>query len=487
MRERPTNVTPESTKDGVLTLGLDGRILDWDARAAQIFGWTREEAQDQPLTDLVLHPSEQDRMLAALRRFERSNVGIGPLVERLEVRALRKDGDDFPLEVLLTPLPSRLDPILRLFARDVSKERGQEQRKDEFVSMVSHELRTPLTSIRGSLGLLTGGAAGTLPGVAASMIEIAFRNSDRLIRLVNDILDLQKLESGKIRFDLKDLDLQPVLEQAIEATRAFAASLTVHIQYEKLPGAARCRIDPDRVIQVVTNLLSNAAKFSPPGGVIRVSLHRGGGDFEVRITDQGPGIPEEFRSRIFQRFAQAKDSDSRKVSGTGLGLNISKSIVERLNGSIGFETELGKGSTFFFTLPEAFQPQAEASPKPVILHVEDDGLTREEVKRWLENESLVVGAGTLDEATRWVQDHRPDLLILDVSLPDGDGLDLLLPVAERHGSAIPVILYTAGEIPAYLTSLVRASFSKHSTPVGELQEAVRRLLAPAAAPAVPVE
>ena len=252
-------------------------------------------------------------------------------------------------------LEERVQRILRDYevTRDqLDQQRRLEALKNDFLSVVSHELRTPLTSIYGSLNLLATGVVGELPAPARQLVEVAYRNSQRLARLVDDILDLQKIESGAMAFHLRPVELRPLLEQAVEANQAYAQRLGVELVLEETPATALVYADPDRLIQVMTNLLSNAAKFSPAGQAVRVAAARQDGTLVVAISDRGPGIPDEFRGRIFERFAQADVSSTREKGGTGLGLSITKAIVERLGGTIGFETRLGAGTTFHFELPE---------------------------------------------------------------------------------------------------------------------------------------
>jgi signal transduction histidine kinase len=238
--------------------------------------------------------------------------------------------------------------------------------KSEFISTVSHELRTPLTSIRGSLGLLNGGAAGPIPPKPAELIGIAYRNTDRLQRLINDILDVEKLDSGKLSLELAPHSLPGLIKQAVEANAGYAqgcdVQLAVQLAVQQPLPDATVSVDPHRLLQVLANLLSNAAKFSPAGAAVEVSLHVCETTARVEVKDRGPGIPAEFQGRIFQRFAQADGSDSRRRGGTGLGLAISKALIERMGGVIDYVTAPGRGTSFFFDLPLT---GTGASPAPV--------------------------------------------------------------------------------------------------------------------------
>lgn len=232
----------------------------------------------------------------------------------------------------------------------IDEHEKMEQMKDEFISIVSHELRTPLTSIHGSLGLLAAGLANELSPKGAQLLEVARRNSQRLVRLVGDILDLQKIEAGTMPFDVRPLELDPFLGQAIEANQAYGAQFEVILSLDDVERGLWVRADPDRLMQVITNLLSNAARFSPPGRPVRVSARSHGDFVRITVTDSGPGIPEEFRSRVFERFAQARPITAREKGGSGLGLSISKAIMEHMAGGIRFETEVGVGTSFHVDL-----------------------------------------------------------------------------------------------------------------------------------------
>jgi signal transduction histidine kinase len=236
--------------------------------------------------------------------------------------------------------------------RDISDAKRADRLKREFVSVVSHELRTPLTSIRGSIGLVAAGATGELPPKAKQLLDIAYRNTDRLGALINDILDIEKIEAGKAQLSLQVTPLTPLLELAIEANAGYAGSCDVRLTLQPIPAVA-VNVDANRLLQVMANLLSNAAKFSPRGAVVDVKVSLNANRVRVCVRDDGPGIPAEFRQHIFQKFSQADGSDTRSKSGTGLGLAISKALIERMHGTIDFESEPGCGAMFFFELPVA--------------------------------------------------------------------------------------------------------------------------------------
>jgi len=238
-----------------------------------------------------------------------------------------------------------------LVFRDLTRRREIERMKSEFVSVVSHELRTPLTSIHGSLGLLASGLLGSVNAKGERMLEIAVSNTDRLIRLLNDILDIEKLDSGKIEMRQMQCSAGELIDHAIEVMRPMAQNQQIALTSRE--SELLIYADRDRIIQCLTNLLSNAIKFSEPGGIVKVAANSTGKDARFEVSDKGRGIPEGKKQSIFERFQQVDTSDSRKRGGTGLGLAISRNIVEQHGGKMWVESQLGKGSTFFFTVPLA--------------------------------------------------------------------------------------------------------------------------------------
>jgi signal transduction histidine kinase len=269
------------------------------------------------------------------------------------------DGREVPVWLLISAEPVIIDgrDHILVTAEDISERKRVEEMKNEFVSVVSHELRTPLTSITGSLGLLRGGAFGEMPEGVVGLLDIAQRNSERLVRLINDILDIDKIESGNATLKSEPLELMSLVAQAVEANHGFGHKYGVRFEITEVLPSALVMGDHDRLTQVITNLLSNAAKFSPPNQTVKISIAKKQGLIRVSVTNRGKGIPKNFRDRIFEKFAQADYSDSREKGGSGLGLNISRAIIEKHGGSIGFESDSGEDTTFYFDLPELRQKQ----------------------------------------------------------------------------------------------------------------------------------
>jgi two-component system, OmpR family, sensor histidine kinase VicK len=249
------------------------------------------------------------------------------------------------------------DEVRILHIQDVRERQRLQRLQSEFTASVSHELRTPLTAIAGSLGLINGGALGEVPQAMRSMLEIAQANSQRLQELINDLLDMEKLIAGKMRFELCEQPLWPLLEEAVSHNQPYANLHQVQLRLLGPPCTLPVTVDRQRLAQVLANLLSNAAKFSPAGSKVEISTTVHEAWVRISVRDQGPGISQDFMPRLFNKFAQADGSDSRRKGGTGLGLAISKALVERMEGSIGCDSTLGQGSTFWLELPISMAPR----------------------------------------------------------------------------------------------------------------------------------
>lgn len=321
----------------------DGRVTYWNHASEDIFGWTAAEAVGKTL-DQLFCTAEQARQFNAMLEAIASTGQAQSLVDS-EVK--HRNGSARTISSTLFSIPGKDQPVFVSMGVDITERAKNDQIKNEFISVVSHELRTPLTSICGSLGLIAGGAAGTLPDQAQSLLDIALNNCQRLVNLVNDILDLNKIEAGRMEFRSQPTRVLPLLMQALEVNKSYAESYQVSYKLEAGLAETTINIDPDRMMQVLANLLSNAAKYSPEGGQVTIATKMDKQRVRIEITDHGSGIPADFYGQIFQKFSQADSSDTRKKGGTGLGLVITKAIVEQMGGSIGFDSVPDVRTTFF--------------------------------------------------------------------------------------------------------------------------------------------
>ncbi|NEX60339.1 ATP-binding protein [Noviherbaspirillum galbum] len=352
--ERRIQAIIESAQDAFVAIDMEGKVYEWSSQAEKTFGWRREEVLGLPLEELVLPQRYRSSLRKSIAMYRQTGTAPGGRMERL---VIDRSGREFPVELTVSLGGASDGYFFGAFLHDISDRKKVEQMKNEFISTVSHELRTPLTSIRGSLSMLASGIAGELPGDARELIDISYQSCERLVRLVNDVLDVEKIASGNMTYHMQHQPLLPMLRQAIDAIEGYATQYGVDVRLaagnDQQPGGgdAIVRIDADRMIQVMTNLLSNAIKFSPSGAIVDIDVERKDGRVRIAVRDQGSGIPDEFRDRIFGKFAQADATDSRKKGGTGLGLNICKSIVEAHGGTIGFDSVAGQGTTFEVSLP----------------------------------------------------------------------------------------------------------------------------------------
>ncbi|MDE2092867.1 MAG: PAS domain S-box protein [Burkholderiales bacterium] len=338
----------DALPDAVMAFDQDGAIESLNHAAAVIFRCAAAKTLGCQADDLV------PDLLARVR--EMTNGAPADAVERRAVDARRLDGEVFPLEFTCRAAPREGGCLYVLVLRDLSAQQGAERLKHTFVAVVSHELRTPLTSIRGALALLADGSTGVLPVDAQAMVVMAARNCERLVDLVSDILDLDRMRTGQLVIEPEVLDLIALLRETLRATLGFARLYKVRLLMPAQQGPVWVRVDPRRMAQVMGNLLSNAIKFSPEGGDVSVRLQVGAGACAVCVVDQGPGIPVAFRARVFERFAQADATNTRARGGSGLGLSITRALVERMDGHIDFECPDTGGSIFRVALPIAQVP-----------------------------------------------------------------------------------------------------------------------------------
>ncbi len=419
----------EASPSGMLMVDREGEMIMVNAEVERQFGYRREELIGHSV-DMLL-PVRLRRPHARSREAYNLRPETRPVESRSDLLGLRKDGTEFSVEVSLNPFQVDGSWLVLGVVADLTERNRIRCIKEEFVATVSHELRTPLTSIVATLGILTSKAAARVADQAPRMLTIAYTNSQRLVRLLNDILDIEKMESGKAVFDFKRVELLPLVEQTIEENRAFAEGYKVRIRLDATSIGINVRADPDRLMQVITNLLSNAIKFSPPGEEVVVAVGLEGETVRISVRDHGHGIPDDFKPRVFKKFAQADATDARQKGGTGLGLSIVKQIVDRLDGAVGFEDAPGGGAIFHVELPTwtlAVRTQSRLPAKldlRVLLCEDDPEAAIAICDRLLQEGFITDIALTADEAVAHVAAASYFAILVDLQLPEGDGISLI--------------------------------------------------------------
>ncbi len=448
--------------DGIYGLSPEGRITFVNPAAAKLTGYEPDELVGREAhatlhhsrADDSLHPPEECPITATLEE--------GVTHEGSEDIYWRQDGSSFPIEFTSTPLRENTGAVVVF--KDVTERREVERMKDEFISVVSHELRTPLTSIRGSLGLLQSGTLGELPDKGRRMVEIAVSNTDRLVRLINDILDIERIESGRVTMETRRWSTADLAGTSVEAVGSMAREAGVRI--ETSVQADEVMVDGDRVIQVLTNLLSNAVKFSPRGSVVRLSSKRQDEQVGLTVSDEGRGIPADRLESIFERFQQVDASDARQKGGTGLGLAIARTIVQQHGGEIWAESTEGRGSSFHFTLPLAGPARMAVAEHHGaggrVLICDDDPSVVEVISSMVrERGYTAIPATSGREAVELALKETPDVVVLDMLMPEMSGWEVAAALNERAELA---------EIPLVILSVLAANETEQPEDVVEWLE-----------------
>lgn len=582
----------DSTSDAIIIFNPSGSIEQANAATFRLLGYRSAEIERRDVSS-VLDIATGEGTFHERLGVSDDGIAAPMLVDRV---AIASDGRRVPVDVSLglMPLPDGLHVVASL--RDVSQRKAVERMKSDFIATVSHELRTPLTSVVGSLGLLRAGSTGDLPDMAQELVEIAENNARRLIRLTNDILDLDKLSSGAMVFNLAATDLTEIAAESAESYRGSAAARGVHIVVEPSDGPLVVAGDRQRLIQAAGNLLSNAVRYAPANSRVRIATRAQNGRALLTISDEGAGVPLEFRDRIFDRFGQAP---ANQASGTGLGLAIVREIVGGHDGSVWYEDAPSGGASFVIALDlirrsgcdrvmllsqdaetieriaaiietddailepvatiEAVEAAAQSVTPPalllfdldmaaerkadfwawlnrdpdlgdtpcaivsqalleceaalpfdivgwfakpideavvrstlsevrtrrqrpdghVILHVEDDRDLSSVVATAMAAEGELLAAPDLATARRLLRERTPDIVILDLALPDGSGVDLLPDLIDASGRPIPVVVHSAQAVSADVVGRAAAVVTKSRTTLPELRSIVRMIAAAA--------
>ncbi len=340
----------ETVADAIITIDSNSFIRTFNQAAEKIFGYKAAELIGQNVSILLPKPEQKKHEeYVANSNLQRSRI----INETRDLKGRHKDGTMIPLELTV----SRMQMSDGQYGfvgvlRDITERKRIEKLKNEFVSTVSHELRTPLTSIHGALRLLVSGKLGELPEEAKNMLEIANNNSERLMLLINDILDIEKIESQQMVYNLQEMEVMSFLEKAVNDNVGYSKEHGIDFRIVQRLDDIRVSVDPDRLMQVFSNLLSNAANYSPKDRIVEIGLTRHNGMVRISVTNFGPEIPKDFQPKLFDKFTQANSEEVRRKGGTGLGLSISKALVEEMGGRISFVSKKGSGTTFYIDLPE---------------------------------------------------------------------------------------------------------------------------------------
>jgi PAS domain S-box-containing protein len=490
--------------DAVIVADREGRILTWNPRAEQLFGWSREEVLGHMLADTIVPPPLREAHRRGIEKY--LATGEGPVLNRLlELPARRRDGTEFPVELAITPVRLGSGIIFSAFLRDISERKrveadratllAREQRarteaetanraKDEFLTVLSHELRTPLNAVYGWARMLRTQQLDE--AASARALDAIDRNANAQVQLIDDLLDVSRVITGKMRLDVRPVDLAAVVDAALDAVRPAAAAKEIRLQSVLDPRAGPLTGDPNRLQQVVWNLLINAVKFTPRGGRIQVHLQRVDSHVEVVVSDTGQGIAPSVLPFVFDRFRQADSSSTRAYSGLGLGLALVKHLVELHGGSVvAHSAGEGQGATFIVKLPLTIAEIAPVSAarahptavsldaaRPVtrldglrVLVVDDDADALDLASAILGSAGAAVKTSlSAREALEMLHEWRPDVVVSDIEMPGEDGYSLirkLRALDPSRGGKIPAVALTAyGRTQDRMASLT-AGYNMH--------------------------
>jgi len=450
---RRVSVTMDSARVAVYALERTTRI-NADRTAAETSRQIELDARESLLVRLLLLAMIVLATVASLRRvastldaivFDARSLAAGD--HRAAVRSVAGGSRELgQLGEAFGTLAAAVAEREHGLRDDIRQLKEVERLKNDFVSTVSHELRTPLTAIRGALGLVLAGTTGAVATRTRDLLQIGLQNTERLIRLINDILDVERIEAGHLIVRREPCELADILRTTVKSLRTVSMEADVSVVLEAGEGAVVTG-DPDRLVQVFTNLISNAVRFSPRGEAVTVTLRTTATSVVVFVSDRGPGIPLEFRRRIFGKFQQADPAGTS--GGTGLGLAIVRAIVERHGGSIRFDSASGHGTTFITELPYTAPTEsgtAMGQGAHRLLVVDDDRDMLSVLRSLCEPVGAVTAVGSPDEAWRALSTSAYDAIVIDPSSPDSAAIQLVRRVRElpSYGD-VPVLVFSSRE------------------------------------------
>jgi PAS domain S-box-containing protein len=467
----------ENANDGIYILDRAGRIVSFNRKAEEITGYTLEEVRGQSYT-LFLPPGPERKKA---RRAFLKNMRGQP--DKNELTIIRKDGREVILELSTRPIWQGGQIVgIQGIGRDITERKELERLKSDFISTVSHELRTPLTSIKGYVDLVLAGDVGPLTPEQKEFLTIVSQNTTRLTELINDLLEIERLESGKIEFEFAELDLAEVLENVARSLHVNAEQKGLEFLTE-IPSGLKVRGDRERLAQVFLNLLSNAIKYTP-AGTVELRAHQEDDAVVVEVRDTGIGISESDLQKLFQKFFRSDNPYVRKVGGTGLGLSIAKAIVERHGGTITVTSQLGQGSTFTVRLPALARPE-----RPLVLVIEDEVAIARLIAKYIEKMGYrAVTAYSAREGFDQAVRLKPDLITLDVLMPDLDGFALIQQLKAHPETAhIPVIFLSIVQDRQQGLRLGASAFLTKPIDERKFYETVQALLEPRGQPVLVVD
>ena len=468
------------TSDALLILNPSGTIEMINDAASALLGYTPEELERHDIAK-VLRIAEGHGAFHQRIGLDDGRLDRPFLADRV---ARHRDGSERHVDVAIGVMRVPSGDHLVLSLRDASERARIERAKDELISTIGHELRTPLTSVVGSLALLRGGAAAALPSQAARLVDIADNNARRLIRLINDLLDIDRIESGQLAMARAPIDLREVVARAALDSDGLARSRDVVLADASADSPVPVEGDAGRLLQVVTNLVSNAIHASPAGTTVTIATLVEKGRALIAVEDRGAGVPAAVRPRLFERFESGRAATHAAASG--LGLAISREIVRRHDGTIWFEDRDGGGTRFAFALPLAGSEAHDTPPSdallPLLLHLDDDPDVRATVAAALEGVARVLPAASLAMARALLRDGAPHLALLDMQVVDGHGPELASELVNSHGAPVPVVIYSGQTVPPVLAARAAAVLTKGRHGLPDLVATVRQLLAEQRAP-----